>query len=102
MSVRGGRFWGEPDLDWFFFGALPRQVLHVVKCDIDHEADQQHSATGLNRADDSNADGLAPNTLNDGEHDMAAVQHRDRQHVENGQIYVHQNAEPEREPPTLL
>ena len=58
----------------FFFAAFPRQILNVVKGDVNHKHDQRGSTAGLNHADDPRADGFAANAFDDREKDMAAVE----------------------------
>src|SRR5436190_16151993 len=85
-----------------FLHAFPGQILNVVKGDEKHKDNDYGCATGLDDADGLGADWLAAHALNDGEKDVAAIEHRDGKHVEERKVDVHQYAEPKRQTPPLF
>src|SRR6266436_5282990 len=102
MSVFSWRLRGEFYFNRLLFRVPPRQILDVVKSNVNHESDQQHGTACLDRADDASADGLAPNSFDDGEQNVASVEDRDGQHIQQSEINVHQYAEPNSQAPALL
>ena len=60
-----------------------------------------HRAAGLDDLEESHIDRSPPDGLDEGERDVAAVEHRDRQQIEEGQVDVEHHAEPERQPPAF-
>src|SRR5882724_6277652 len=102
MLVFSWNLWGEFHFNWLLFRAPPGQILDVVKGNVNHETDQEHGAASLDRADDTSTDGLAPNTFDDGEHNVATIKDGDGQHIQQGQVDIHEHAEPNRQAPALL
>src|SRR5271166_1007945 len=99
MSVFLGRFGGKFHVDGL---ASPRQILNVIKSDVEHEADEQHSTTGLDHVNHARADGLAPNPFYQGQQDVPAVQNRDGEHIEHSQVNIHEDTKPDCQAPALL
>src|SRR6266850_1336236 len=102
MLVFSWNLWGEFHFNRLLFRAPPRQILDVVKSNVNHETDQEHSASGLDRANDTCADRFASNSFDNGEHNVATVQDGDGQHIQQGEVDVHEYAEPKRQAPALL
>src|SRR5712691_2390962 len=102
MLVFSWKLRSEFHFNRLLFRASPRQILDVVKSDVNHETDQQDGATGLDRANDTCADRFAPNSFDDGEHNVATIQDGDGQHIQQGEVDVHEYAEPKRQAPALF
>src|SRR5215212_4514238 len=62
-------------------GIAPKEVADIEEADVRHVADDEHGAGGLHEFEDTGVDRLAPDRLHNGEHDMPAVEDRNRQHV---------------------
>src|SRR5438105_1375638 len=104
-SLTGSRFDGlgsKLQLGRFLFPVPPREVLDIIESNVNHEADQEHSARGLNRTENTGADRLAADCLDNRQHDMASIQNGNRKHVQQSEIDVHQDTKPDREAPALL
>src|SRR5215831_4008246 len=86
----------------FVLAALPGQILDVVKGDVNHEHDKRGGTAGLNHADNSMADWLASNAFDEREEDMTAVEHWNREHVQECEVDVHEHAEPKGETPAFF
>ena len=79
-----------------------RKVLNIEEGDVDNHANDHGGAYPLNHLQHPRIQRLAPHRLNNAKHDMAAVQNRDGQHVNNGQVNVEDHTEPECKLPAVF
>src|SRR5215472_14604738 len=96
--------WLRREYDGFLalFTGATQPVARIEEGDEQHETDKQHGASGLQVLQYFRADRAAANRFNQSQCDMAAVQDRERQQVEHGQIDVDQDAVPENQTPAML
>src|SRR5207253_5537050 len=78
------------------------QILHVEKADVSNRADDQNRANALHYFEHAHVQRLAPDRFDQSKQNMSAVEHRDRQHVQNGEVHVQNDAEPKRQLPAAL
>src|SRR5271163_4941189 len=76
---------------------LAAGVLHVEEGDEGHVADEGDGAGGLERLEDVHAQGTAADPFEEGEGDVAAVEDRQREEIEHGEVDVDEDGEPEGE-----
>ncbi len=87
----------------FAVGAGAAQpVAGVEERDVNHEGDQQHGETALDEVQDARAHRPAADGFNQRERDVSAVEHRQRQQVEQRKIHVEDDAEPQHAPPAVF
>src|SRR6266404_2481978 len=79
-----------------------RQILHVEEGDVEHVADDQHSAACLDDFEKAHVYWFAADRFDEREHDMAAIEHWNWQHVQNGKVHVQDHAKPQRQLPAPL
>src|SRR6266699_1522750 len=77
-----------------------RQVLHVEERDVEHVTDDHYGAAGLNNFQHTHVHRFAPHRFDERQYDMPAIEHGNRQHVQNRQVHIEDHAEPERQLPT--
>ena len=78
------------------------QILYVEERDVQHVTDNQHGAAGLNHLEYANVHRFAPDRLDQRQHDMASIKHRDGQQIQNRQVYVENHAEPQGQLPAAF
>src|SRR5437773_8137318 len=98
----GRRFGFESEVDHESLGPLPGQILNVVEGHVQHVADDEHGAGVLDDGKRADADRFAPDRLNQRQENVAAVQDRDREEVEQRQIDIQDHAEPDRLAPAMF
>src|SRR5947207_15657387 len=77
-----------------------RQVLHVEESDVEHVTDDHYGAAGLNNFQHAHVHGFTPHRFDERQDDMPAVEHGNRSHVQNREVYIEDDAEPQRQFPT--
>ncbi len=85
-----------------FWSLLAKQIANIEEADVEHVADDERGAGGLHPLQDPHVYRLSPDTFNDGQDDVSAIQHRNRQHIEDRQVDVEDDAKPKRELPAVL
>src|SRR5437588_3898757 len=78
------------------------QILHVEEGDIEHVADDKHGAARLDNFEEAHVYWFAADGFNKRQHDMAAIEHWNWQHVQNSKIHIQDHAEPQRQLPAPL
>ena len=78
------------------------QILDVEKGDVKHVADDQHGAAGLDNLEEAHIYWFAADGFDKREHDVAAIQHWNWEHVQNGKVHIQDHAKPQRELPAAL
>src|SRR5947208_5044202 len=101
LLVRAGFVWVAM-LELIELALHPGQVLHVVKGDVDHVADNENGAGGLHDLEHPDIDRLAPHTFHQSKGDVPAIEHWNRQHIQNRQVDAQDDAEPQGELPAVL
>src|SRR4029077_11103565 len=71
------------------------QILHVEERDVEHVTDNQHGTAGLNHLEHANVHRFAPDRLDQRQHDVASIKHRNGQQIQNRQVYVENHAKPQ-------
>src|SRR5690348_17411206 len=77
-------------------------IARVEECDKKHETDQESSASGLDVLEEFHADGTPAYGLYSSQGNMAAVEHRKRQHVQHREIDVKHDTKPKHAPPAIF
>src|SRR5215470_16674707 len=75
------------------FAAQP--IANIEETNVGDIADDKNRAASLHNFKHANVHGLAPDSLYQGENDVAAIQDGNREHVQDCQINVQDDAEPE-------
>ena len=77
-------------------------VAGVEKRDVNHEGDEQRRETVLDVIQNTRMHRTAANPLDQRQRDVSAIQHRQRQHIEQRKIHVEDDAEPQHAPPAVF
>src|SRR5882757_4170468 len=77
-------------------------IARVKKCDKQHKSNQNRREGGLHNLQKLCADGTSPDHFNDRQGDVAAIEHWQRQKIEQREIHVQYHAEPKHAPPAVL
>src|SRR6266404_4709187 len=77
------------------FALYERQVLDIEEGDIEHIANDKDGATRLDDFKQAHVYRFAADRFDEREHDVAAIQHWNWQHVQNGKVYVQDHAKPQ-------
>src|ERR1700733_1555759 len=85
-----------------FVIGIPRQILCIVKRDVEHEPDQEESAPALDDLKNPEIDRSTADSFDQSQYDMPTVQHRDWQKVDHGKVYIEDHAKPERQLPPKI
>ena len=79
-----------------------RQILHVEERDVEHVTDDYDRAAGLNYLQHAHVHRSPPHRFDERQHNVTAVEHGNRQHVQNRKVHVQNDAKPQREFPTAF
>src|ERR1041384_1309711 len=86
--------------------AIPRAaanpVADVEESDEEHERNEQHRAGTLEVIEKPRAHAPPANGFDQRQQDVSAVEHWERQHVEQREVYVEDDAEPQHAPPAVV
>src|ERR1700733_529162 len=85
--------------EFCFVIGIPRQILCVVKRDVEHESDQEKSASALNNLKNAEIDRSTADSFDQGQYNMPTIQDGNWQKVDHGEVYVEDHAKPERKLP---
>src|SRR5208337_349506 len=77
-------------------------VAGVEERDIDHEANEQNHKPGLDTVQNSRTHRTAADGFDEREGDMPAVEHRQREQIDQREIHIEDDAEPQYAPPAVL
>src|SRR5215510_4364953 len=99
-SLRFGCLWS-----WIWgcrlaFAAQP--IANIKETNVSDIADDKDRTASLHNFKHTNVHGLAPDRLYQREDDVAAIEDRNRKHVQNCQIDVQDDTEPKRQLPAAL
>src|SRR5437868_3738149 len=75
--------------------AAEGEVLDVEKHNIKHEKDDEHGAGGLKDVEETGVDRAAAGGFDEGQSDVTAIEHGQWQKIEQGEVDVHDDAEPD-------
>src|SRR6202021_2451016 len=79
-----------------------KQIARVKKSDVEHELDHQDGAGILNGAKHADVVRFAANAFDESQQNVAAIQHGNRQQVDQSQVYIEHHAEPDGQLPAVL
>src|SRR4051812_25101007 len=105
MGIRNSAWsflWGEYNrLDPFGVRAA-HPVAGVEERDVEHEPDEEHRETGLDVVEEFGAHGAAADEFEQRQQDMPAIEDRQRQQVEHGEVHVEDDTEPQDASPAFF
>src|SRR5438270_7979118 len=78
------------------------QILHVEEGDIDHVANDQDGTARLDDLEQAHVYRSPADRFDEREHDMAAIEHWNWQHVQNGKVHIQDHAKPQSQLPASL
>ena len=75
---------------------LGKDSLHIKKGDIQHKRKKKYHEEHLSTLEKCDGERFASDFFNGGKHHVSSVQNRDRQKVENGEIYINEDHKPKK------
>src|SRR5262245_3350762 len=90
-SLRFGCFWRWLWGSRLAFAAQP--IANIEETNVSDIADNKNRTASLDNFKHTNVHGLAPDSLYQRENDVAAIEDRNRKHVQNCEIHVQDDAE---------
>src|SRR5437899_5222276 len=78
------------------------QILDIEKADVSNRANNQNRADALHILEHANIQGLTSHRLDQSKQNVPAIEHRNRQHIQNREIDVQDYAQPKGQLPAAL